>query len=214
MDINIECLEGQEKLLNILESYFRNAAKYHPEPGDAGKTTYFSSVGSSFVSDSANTLIKLRPTSPLFSQHENLLQSLAASLHDLHDDLAAQPPPDYLFFASLSYVDYFLRYDLDGRIIKTDIGRNLILAILQYHAACGAQLRRDIEEGFHNTLGFGFEEDWPCFVQRAEGLGVVLPPPVAQLVIDSPPLEGAEIQEEPCQPFGDAIVNVRVDTLS
>ena len=203
--------EGHEELLNILQDYFRNAAIYHPQPDDAGNTTYFSLVGADFVFESAFALHQLQPTSPLFSQHENLLQSLATSLQDIHDDLAAHSPPDYLFFASLIYVGWLLSCYPVPEVIKTDIGRNLILVILQYHARF-TRLRTDIKEDFYDTLG-DFEQDWPDFVKLAEELGVVLPPPGVQPPTYPTPLEGAEIQEEPRQLSGDAIVDVRVDPL-
>jgi len=199
-------------LLNILESYFCNAAKYHPEPKDVGKTTYFSKVGASFILGSAIALFKLQlPTSPLFPRHENLLQSLTTGLQDLHDDLVVHPPPDYLFFASLIYVFWLLV--LDTEIIKTDKGQNLILTILQYHTRV-TQLRKD-EEGFCNTHPslFTFKRDWPDFVERAEGLGVVLPSPAVQLPTDPPTPEDADIQDELWQLSGDAIVDIRVDPL-
>lgn len=198
-------------MLNILKSFFCNAAKYHPKSEDAGKTTYFSPIGADFIYESAFALHKLQPTSPLFSQHENLLQFLATSLQVLYDDLHL--PPDYLFFASFLYVLWLLRFGLDEGINKTDAGQNLILAILEYHARVSG-LRRDIEDGFydaHSSL-VTFEDDWPQFVEHAEGLGILLPPPVVRLPTDSPAVEGAEIQEEPCQPFSDAIVDI-VDSL-
>jgi len=196
-------------LLDILKNYFRNAAKYYPKPEDAGKTTYFSKVGASFIFDSAHYALRLQPTSPLFSQHQNLLKSLATSLQDLHDDLTAHPPPDYLFFASFTYVFCLLYYAPDAGIIKTDIGQSLILAILQYRAHI-AQLRRDIEVGFCNALYWSlFELDWPKFVQLAEKLGVVLPPSAARLATDPTP-EGTGIQEETREPCGDALVDIRV----
>jgi len=204
-------------LLDILKNYFCHATKYHPEPYDAGKTTFFSSVGATFIVASADALCNLQPTSPLFSQHEDLLRLLTTSLQDLHDDLVVHPTPDYLFFASLLYSLYLFRYGPDyfEKIIETDIGQNLILAILQYHARI-PRLRRDIEEEFYNTALFTFGNDWPEFIERAERLGVVLPAPVApavQLQRDLPSIEGAEIQEL-LQPSGGAIVDIRVIPLS
>ena len=210
MRIQIECIEGQEQLLDILKNYFRKAAKYHPKPEDAGKTTYLSDVGADFILESAYALHKLQPSSPLFSQHEDLLQFLTTRLQDIRDDLAAHPAPSYLFFASSIYVDWFLRAWRVPEIIKTDMARNLILAILRYHARI-TQLQ--INTGFYDTIGFGLRYDgWPGFVRYAEELGVVLPPPAEQPP-PPPPLEGAEIQEESSQPSGDSIVDVQVDPL-
>jgi len=79
-------VDGQEQLLDILQSYFRNAASYHPDEGDAGSTTYFSRIGMSFILRSANAVSKVKLTSPLFSQHVNLLQSLASGLRNFHED--------------------------------------------------------------------------------------------------------------------------------
>jgi len=199
---------GQEQLLNILDHYFHNAAKYHPEPDDAGKTTYFSRVGKDFLIRSAQALHKLQPTSPHFSQHTNLLQSLMTSLQDLHDDLAAHPPPDYLFFASFIYVFWFLCSGPDDEILKTDIGQDLILTILQYREYV-ALLRKDIEEGFYDIFGFSFAHDWLEFVERARKLGIQLPTSAVQLATNSPPLGGIGILEESRQLSSDTIVDIR-----
>ena len=201
---------GQEQLLDILDHYFYNAAKYHPKPDDAGKTTYFSRVGKDFLIRSAQALHKLQPTSPHFSQHKNLLQSLVASLQDIHDDLAAHPPPDYLFFASFIYVFWFLCSGPDDEILKTDIGQDLILTILQYHAYV-APLRKDIEEGFYDVFAFSFAHDWPIFVERAMKLGIVLPASAVQLATNSPPLGRIGTLEESRQLSGDTIVDIRGD---
>jgi len=198
-------------LLIILKSYFRNAAKYYPKPEDARKTTYFSPIGWDFIHFSTFAIYKLQPTSPLFSQHENLLQSLTTSLQDLHDDLAARPPPDYLFFASLLYVLFLIRFGAHEEMFRTDIGQNLILAILQYHTQV-IQLRKDIEEEFYNTNGT-FEQDWPEFVRLSKDYGVVLPVPAAPPPTDFSLFEGANTQEGPFQPSADAIVDVRVKPL-
>ena len=211
--VYIECIEGQEHLLDILKNYFRKAAKYHPKPEDAGKTTYLSRVGADFILESAYALHKLQPSSPLFSRHENLFQFLATNLQDIHDDLAAHPAPtgSCLFFASSLYIDWFLRTWRVPEIIKTDMARNLILTILRYHARV-TQLQ--INTGFCDTIGFGLRYDgWPRFVRYAKELGVVLPPPAEQPPIDSPPLEGADIQEESSQRSGDSIVDVRANPL-
>jgi len=200
---HIECIEGQEQLLDILSNYFRNAATYHPKPEDAGESTYFSFVGASFIFQSALSLPNLKPTSPLFSRYEGLLQSLTTSLQDLPDDLTAHPPPDYLFFASLIYALRPLIFGSNEEIIKTDACQNLILSILQYRARV-PQFRKDIEENFYDTIAT-FENDWPDFVRRANELGVMLPPP-ATPPSDPPPLEGTEIQEKTRQPSGDAII--------
>jgi len=49
MYIVLELLDGQEQLLDIVQSYFRNAATYYPVAADAGCTTYFSEVGMDFI---------------------------------------------------------------------------------------------------------------------------------------------------------------------
>ena len=207
------CIEDQEKLLDILGSYFRNAAKYYPKPEDTGKTTYFSGVGMDFIFRSAVALVELQPASPLFSRHEDLLQSLATSLQDLHKNPATHSPPDYFFFALLLYVFCLLRFGSDEEVFRNEIGQNLILAILQYHAHA-PQLRRDVEEGFYNAVyGFTFQQDWPIFVQRAKKLGVTtVSPPGAPLPTDPPSqaLKYGEIQEETRHGLssGDAIVNI------
>jgi len=166
-------VDGQERLLDILQSYFRNAASYHPDEGDAGSTTYFSRIGMSFILQSANAVSKIKLTSPLFSRHVNLLQSLASGLRNFHDDPGA-PSPDYLFFASLAYV-YRLLYYGPSDAITTETGRDLIFAILQYHERIIP--RKDIEDGFYNSYGDTFDVAWPYFVDRARKLGVAGPPP-------------------------------------
>jgi len=101
MYIILELLDDhQEQLLDILRSYFRHAATYYPVAADAGCTTYFSQVGMNFIYRSAHAVSELKPTSPLFSPHVNILQSLASDLRGLHEDPEAGPSLDYLFFAS------------------------------------------------------------------------------------------------------------------
>jgi len=130
MYIIFELLDEQEQLLDILQSYFRHAATYKPDTADAGCTTYFSNVGMDFIFQSAYAASKLKPTSPPFSRHVNVLQSLASDLRDLHEDPEAGPSPDYLFFASFTYAYRLLSWDSD--MIATETDRDLILAILQY----------------------------------------------------------------------------------
>jgi len=202
----LELLDGQEQFLDILQSYFRHAATYNPDTADAGCTTYFSKVGIDFIYESAKAASKLKPTSPLFSRHVNVLQSLASELRDLHEDPEAGPSPDYLFFASFAYVYRLLSWDSD--IITTETGRNLILAILQYRER--VSLRKDFEEGFYNSdiHGWKFDNDWSYFVDNARTLGIVVPSLAQEQPADLPPLESAEIQEELDHPSGDAVVEV------
>jgi len=171
MYITLEFLDGQEQLFDILQSYFRNAATYYPVAADAGSTTYFSYTGVDFIYDSAVIMSKLKPTSPLFSRHVHLLQSLASSLRDLHDDQEASPSPDYLFFASFAHANWLLGWNSDT--ITTETGRDLILAILQYREHVIP--RKDIEDGFYNSYGWVFDDDWPDFVHRARELDIVVP---------------------------------------
>jgi len=207
MYIILELLDGQqEQLLDILQSYFRHAATYNPNTADAGCTTYFSQVGRDFCSKLAYIASTLTPTSPLFSPHVNVLQSLASDLRDLHGDPEAGPSPDYLFIASFTYVRGLLFLESD--IITTETGRDLILAILQYRDRVIP--RKDFEEGFYNSdiHGWKFDNDWSYFVDKARVLGIVIPPLAQEPPADLPPLESAEIQEELDHPSGDAVVEV------
>jgi len=206
MYIILEHLDGQEQLLDILQSYFRHAATYNPDTADAGCTTYFSNIVMDFFYESAKAASKLKPTSPLFSRHVNVLQSPASDLRDLPEDPEADPSPDYLFFASFTYAYRLLSWDSD--MIATETGRDLILAILQYRERVIP--RKDFEEGFYNMNLFGwtFDDDWSMFVGRARELGIVVPPLAQEPPADLPPLESAEIQPEPDHPSGDAVVEV------
>jgi len=207
MYIILELLDGQqEQLLDILQSYFRHAATYNPDTTDAGCTTYFSKVGMDSIFQSAYAASKLKPTSPLFSQHVNILQSLASDLRDFYEDPETGPSPDYLFFASLAYAYWLLSWD--SNIITTETGRDLILAILQYRER--AIPRKDLEDGFYNLKSYGgtFDHDWSQFVNRARVLGIVVPSLAQEPPVDLPALEYAEIQEEPDHPSGDAVVEV------
>jgi len=204
MDIILELLDGQEQLLDILHSYFRHAATYNPDTADAGCTAYFSKVGMSFIFHSARAVSNLKPTSPLFSPHVNVLQSLASDLRDLHEDPEAGPSPDYLFFASFAYV-YWLLYWESDRIV-TETGRDLILAILQYRER--VILRKNIEDEFYNSYGWKFDNHWSRFVDKARELGILVPPLAQEAPAVLPPLESAEIQTEPDHPSGDAVVEV------
>ena len=208
----MEPLDGQEQLLDILQSFFRNAATYYPETADTGCTTYFSRVGLDFVFKLANAASELKPTSPLFSRHTNVLQSLASDLRGRHEDPEAGPSPDYLFFASFAYAYQLLSWD--SELITTATGRDLILAILQYREHVIP--RKDLEEGFYNSNIYGrkFEDDWSEFVDEAGALGIVVPPSAQEPSADPPSLESAEIQEEPDHPSGDAVVEVLHDHAS
>ena len=204
-----ELLDGQEQLLDILESYFRHAATYNPDIADAGCTTYFSKVGRDFCYRLACVVSALTPASPLFSRHVNVLQSLASDLRDLHEVPKAGPPPDYLFFASFTYANSLRVWASD--IITTETGRGLILAILQYRT--GVIPRKDFEDGFYNWNigGWKFDDDWSEFVDKARALGIVVPPPAQDPPADLLSLESAEIHEEPDHPSGDAVVEVLQD---
>jgi len=210
MYVILELLDGQEQLLDILQSYFRHAATYNPDTADAGCTTYFSNVGIDFIYELAREASRLKPTSPLFSPHANILQSLASDLQDLHEDPKACPSPDYLFFASFAYAYRLLLGESD--IMATETGRDLILAILQYHERVIP--RKDFEEGFYNMHLFGwtFDDDWSNFVGGARELGIVVPPLSQELPADLPPLESTEIHEEPDHPSGDAVVEILHDS--
>jgi len=209
MYIILALLDGQEQLFDILQSYFRNAATYDPDAADAGSTTYFSAVGIDFIHDSAHGVSRFKPTSPLFSRHDNLLQSLASHLRDLHDDPEAGLSPDYLFFASFAYVYKLIRLESDT--ITTESGRDLILAIYQYRERVTP--RKDFEDGFYNLNPYRwtFENHWLNFVNRAKELGIVDLPPAQDSLADLQPLEYSEIQEESPPPSGDVLVEVPYD---
>jgi len=202
----LELLDGQEQLLDILQSYFRHAATYNPDTADAGCTTYFSNIGIDFILESARATFKLKPTSPIFSPHANVLQSLASDLRDLHEDPEAGHSPDYLFFASFAYAYWLLIWDSD--IITTETGRDLILAILQYRERVIP--RKDLEDGFYNMNIYGqkFDDDWSEFVDNARALGIVVPSLAQEPPADLLSLKSAEIQEELDHPSGDAVVEV------
>jgi len=205
----LELLDGQEQLLDILQSYFRHAAAYNPNTADAGCTTYFSKVGIDFMFESARAASELKPTSPLFSPHVSVLQSLASDLRDLHEDPNAGPSPDYLFFASFAYAYRLLYWDSD--IITTETGRDLILAILQYRERVIP--RKDLEDGFYNLnfMEWTFDDNWSDFVDKAIALGIINPSLAQEPPGDLPSLESAEIQPEPDHPSGDAVVEVLHD---
>ena len=147
---------------------------------------------------------ELKPTSPLFSRHINLLQSLVSCLRDIRvhedEDTCTEPnhPPDYLFFASFAYVYWLLGPKSD--LITTQTGRDLVLAILQYRARVIP--RKDIEDGFYNSYGRGwkFASKWPNFIKSARELGVV--------VDEEPPADLAPIEYAESRPSGDPIIEV------
>ena len=205
----MELLDGQDQLLDILQSYFRHATTYNPDTADAGCTTYFSKVGMDFIFRLARAVSKLNPTSPLFSRHTNVLQFLASDLRDRHEDPEAGPSPDYLFFASFAYAYWLLARGSDT--ITTETGRDLILAILQYREHIIP--RKDIEGRFYNTSTFRgtFDIDWADFVDHARKPGIVFPPPAQEPAADLPPLE-SRIQGEPDHLSGDAVVEVLHDS--
>ena len=198
-----EPLDGQERLLDILQNYFHNATTYYPDATDVGSTTYFSRVGINFIRKSAIAVSEVKPISPLFSRHINLLQSLASGLRDISDDPEAGPSPDYLFFVSLAYVQWLLLHKSDT--ITTETGRDLILAILQFRQR--GIPRKDIEDGFYNSYGWVFDDDWPDFVHRARKLGIVVSSPDEKPPAELLLLECTEIKEAD-HPAGDAVISV------
>ena len=192
-------LDGQEQLLDILQSFFRNAATYYPETVDTGSTTYFSRVGLDFITESAHALSNLIPSSLLFSRHTILLQTLASRLRDLHDDLEARPPSDYMFFATFAYVFELLFNRSD--IIETETGRDLILAIIQYRERVNPQ-----QDEFYTSYDgvWNYDTDWPYFLSRVRDIVTVVPGSMQE----PPPVERAEMQEGSDQPSGGAVVEV------
>jgi len=198
----LEFLDRQDQILDILQSYFRHAATYNPDTADAGCTTYFSKARMDFIYDLASIASKLEPTSPLFSRHVNILQSLASDLRAFHDDPEAGSSPDYLFFASFTYVFWFLDFESDT--ITSETGRDLILAILQYREHVIP--RKDIEDGFYNLNNFGrtFDQAWSKFLDKARALGIVVPSLAQEPPTD---LEPAEIEKLHLS-SGDAVVEV------
>jgi len=205
MYIILGLLDRQDQLLDILQSYFHHAATYNPDPADAGCTTYFSEFGMDFIYNFASVGSKLKPTSSVFSRHGNVLQSLASDLRHAE----AGPSPDYLFFASFTYVFLLLLRESDT--ITTETGRDLILAISQYRERVIP--RKDLEAGFWNLNRHGrtFDNGWSDFVGMARALGIIVPPIAQESPPDLPSLESAEIQEEPDHTSGDAIVEVLQD---
>jgi len=197
--------DTQEQILDILISYFDKAAAHHPEPDEAGTTTYFSTVTVSFVHESAYALINLEPTSPLFSRHHNLLQNLAIRLRDLPDDLTT-PPPDYLFFSSFTYGYWLLEWNSD--IIKTETGRDFIVTLLKYRARIH-QPRKDIEVIFCDPEN-SYTTNWLQFVEKAGASGVVLSQLAEERPIDSMTIDGAKIAEGSSREAGDATIDVDV----
>lgn len=201
----MKSLDGQEQLFDILQSYFRNAATYYPDPANAGSTTYFSKVGMDFIDESACVVSRLKPTSPLVSRNIILLQSLTSGLRDLREDAETSPPPDYLFFASFAYVNGLVDYESDS--ITTQTGRDLILAILQYRERIVPQ--KDVQDGLYDSQLF--DNNWSSFVDCARELGIIVSSPDEKPPADLAPLEAAEIQEGSDHPSGDAVVEILHD---
>ena len=203
--IVLELLDGQEQLLDILQSYLRHAQTYNPDAADAGSTTYFSKVGIDFIYDLATVASTLKSTSPLFSRHVNVLQSLASDLQDLHEDPEAGPSPDYLFFASFAYADRLLLWHSDT--IATETGRDLILAILQYRERVIP--RKDFEDGFYNMNVYDqkFDNKWSEFVDKARALGIFVHSLAQDPLADLAPLESEELHHS----SSDAVVEVLHD---
>ena len=198
-------LDFQEQILDILIRYFDNATTYHPEPDEAGTTTYFSTVTADFVYKSTRALRNLEHTPPLFSRHSNLLQNLATRLRDLPDDLTAHLPPDRLFFSSLINGHYLLK--MNSEIIKTETGRDFILALLYYRARI-PQPRKDIEIKLCDSEYFSI--NWSKFVEDAGVRGLVLPQPTGEPPAEFTTVRGAEITEEASRPGSDATIDVGV----
>ena len=122
-------IEGQAQLLDILKSYFANAAKYHPKPEDARKTTYFSRIGADFIYDSTFALHRLQPTSPLFPQHEHLLQYLTTAFK-----ISAMilPPIPLPITYSLRHCSMFFSLSVSARTRKCSERTSVKISFLPY----------------------------------------------------------------------------------
>jgi len=145
----------------------------------------------------------VKPTSPLFSRHVNLLQLLASGLRVLPE---AGASPDYLFFASFCYVCGLLRYESD--IITTEPGRNLILAIYQYRRRVVP--RKDIQDGFYKSHhhGWTFDDNWTEYDTCTRQIGIEVPLPSQEPAAYLSPLGFVELEEELDHPSDDAVVEV------
>jgi len=155
-----------------------------------------------FIHSSVLAVSELKPLSPLCFRHVNILQSLASCLRSLPADPEAGPWPDYLFFASFTYVHQLLLNESD--IITTETGRDLILAIYQYRERVNP--RKDIQDRFFNSNGCGraIDANWPSFVNCTEAL--VIPTPAQEPSADLASIKCAEIQEIRDHTSGDAVV--------
>ena len=203
-DIFVLCSDFQIQSLDILQNYFRHAALYHPKPADFQNSTYLSSSVGHFLSDCVRFLSRLKPSSSVFSRHEDLLQFLASILGSA--DCDTDPPPDYLFFSSLLYVTSLL--SRGSETMTTRIGQELILAMLQYRSRF--QPREDVFQVLVPMLvrSQGFDRTWRHFVERARELRIILPPTAEEQTTDLKPVKCLGFQEETQHSFGDALVDL------
>jgi len=198
-------LDFQIQLLDVLQGYFRHAGLYHPNAADLENSTYLSSAVRHFLNACANILSRSKPTSSVFSHHQDLLQSLASGLGSTHTGVETGTLPDYLFLSSLIYVTELLKQR--SMAIITETGRELILTIFQYRLRFHP--RDDIMEMMSSWIKdpSAFDRVWSDFVfYAAELLGIVLPP-IAEEVTDFTPVECVDIQEEPQHTSGDAVID-------
>ena len=195
------------QFLDILESYFRHAALYHPNAADPENNAYLSSAAGDFLYTCANFLSRLKPTPSVFSRHQDLLRSLSSILRSAHTGVETDSPPDYLFFASLLHVTRLLTQRTQrSEIITTETGRELILAIFEYRSRFHP--RNDMMEMMSswNETPPVLDSVWYYFVAYAEDLGIVLLP-IAGEGTDLPPVECADVQEEIQHTSGDGVVD-------
>jgi len=198
-------LDFHIQLLDILRGYFRHDALYHPNTANLESSTYLSSAVGHFLYACADLLPRLKPTSYIFSRHQDLLQSLASGLGSTHTGVETDLPPDHLFFSTLIYVTRLLNQG--SETVTTETGRELILAILQYRSRFYP--RDDIMEMMSTWIEDppAFDHVWSDFVGYARELGIVLPAIAEEQTTDLTP-ECVEVKEEPQHPLGDAVVDV------
>jgi len=204
-DIFVLCLGFQFQLLDILRGYFQHAALYYPNTANLENSTYLSSAVGHFLYACADFLPRLKPTSSIFSRHQDLLQSLASGLGSTHTGVETDPPPDHLFFSSLIYVTRLLNQG--SETITTETGQELILAIFQYRSRFHPQ--DDIMEIMSTWIEDppAFDRVWSGFVGYASELGIVLPAIAEEQTTGLTP-ECVEGKGEPQHPLGDAVVDV------
>jgi len=158
-------LGSEAQFMHIIEQIFGHASQHRPKSTDIGADTFYSLSGYSFLEHVADILASVPPSSPLFSQHLRLLQSITHAIC-ANANTPESSGLNYLLFSSRVYTGRLLFHH--SEVIRTEIGHDLLSAVLRHSQRLPAH-----DEELHDSLGIS-DWKWERFLKMTHDSGVVL----------------------------------------